>query len=616
MKKGQIKLLEKAEKEGFTEEQLAILQVNQTLDTLNYYYSLLRGGVSASVIDAIIKAGERCGKHSFGFQLIECGYSLEDILTYIKKSKSLPFNDRYFYEEIVTGKSKNETDVSLRLSYAETLIQIPELSNCRDTYITKAVEFAINSRISVKDFIKEFFPKKEDDWKVFGDGEYIDSQHSTLLSFWYNHIPHLSDLLLPDGNGLHYEQNEVAMENQLQPFVEAQKSLMSVTGEKHFITIKNCPMYYRRVDINKSAVNIYLASSSYTNIYNDEFHFQASGASMKLVIFHSGGYYYTGGYGNKLFPLSLKKLSSMWNDYGNLGKQVVTFILEHAMEKINAPVMKDILRTFEKDNFMLLPIRLIDCRDSYNYNHLLQKRWVTADKINWNRTDVNLAYLVIKSLPYLERECDRKRLLQTKDASLLNAVDSSFWKRRWNNKCIFTFLGCFIANGISDALEDGCLDDVEITAADYIIITAADYLIMTHEMHQKVKLGFRSWKKLKDAHDKISKEYENPLHRVHVPKDSKFNHLRELLPKSYEWIRTGSRLRTEGIEMGHCVNSYWEYINQDTCAIYSFTADEKRYTAEFRVGRNGEYTVRQIQSKYDRGCPASVRKLVQNLIKL
>ena len=195
-------------------------------------------------------------------------------------------------------------------------------------------------------------------------------------------------------------------------------------------------------------------------------------------------------------------------------------------------------------------------------------------------------------------------------------VDSSFWKRRWNNKCIFTFIGCFIANGISDAPEDGCLDDVEITAADYIKITATDYIIMTHEMHQKVKLGFRSWKKLKDAHDKISKEYENPLHRVHVPKYSKFNHLRELLPKSYEWIRTGSRLRTEGIEMGHCVNSYWDYINHDDCAIYSFAVDGKRYTAEFRVGKNGKYKIEQIQSKYDRGCPASVRKLVQNLIKL
>ena len=452
----------------------------------------------------------------------------------------------------------------------------------------------------MKDFIEEFFPEEKDDWKTFGDGEYR-VQHVALLSFYHNHIPHLSDLLLPNDNSLFYEQKEVALEDQMKLFMEAWKALNHVTGKEHFIKIKDCPMYYRSIDINKSAVNIYLASSSYTNIYNGEFHFDGPEVSMKLVIFHSGGYYYKG-FKDRLFPLSLKKLSSIWNDYGNLGKQVVTFILGHAMEKLNALVMKDILRTFEKDNFMLLPIRLIDCRDSYNYNHLLQKRWVAADKINWNRTDVNLAYLVIKSLPYLGRESDKKRLLQTKDTSLLDVVDSSFWKRRWNNICISTFLGCFIAGGISDVPEDGDLDNVRITANDYIK--------MAHEMHQKVKLGFRSWKKLKDAHDKISEKYENPLHRVHVPKNSKFNHLRELLPESYEWIRTGSRLRMEGIEMGHCVNSYWQYINQDTCAIYSFTAGEKRYTAEFRVGSNGKYTVRQIQSKYDRGCPASVRKQV------
>lgn len=317
MRKGQIKLLEKAEKEGFTEEQLAVLRGNQSLSILNYYYSLLKRGVPAQTMTTIIKAGEWY-EHSFGMQLLECGYSLEDILAYIEKSKSLPFNNEFFYEEIMTGKSKNETDVSLRLSYAETLIQIPELSNCRDAYITKAVEFAINSRISVKDFIKEFFPKEEDDWKTFGDGKYEDSQHTALLSFWRNHIPHLSDLLLPDDNSLFYEQKEVVLEDQMKPFMEAWKSLNHVTGKEHFIKIKDCPTYCRRVAINKSAVNIYLASSSYTNINNGELHFDVPEASMKLVIFHSGGYYYYTDYSNRLFPLSLKKLSSMWNDYGNL----------------------------------------------------------------------------------------------------------------------------------------------------------------------------------------------------------------------------------------------------------------------------------------------------------
>ena len=69
MRKGQIKLLEKAEKEGFTEEQLAVLRGNQVLYTLDYYYFLQKRGISASVINAIIKAGEWY-EHSFGMQLL------------------------------------------------------------------------------------------------------------------------------------------------------------------------------------------------------------------------------------------------------------------------------------------------------------------------------------------------------------------------------------------------------------------------------------------------------------------------------------------------------------------------------------------------------------------
>lgn len=135
---------------------------------------------------------------------------------------------------------------------------------------------------------------------------------------------------------------------------------------------------------------------------------------------------------------------------------------------------------------------------------------------------------------------------------------------------------------------------------------------MTHEMHKKIRIGFKSWNKVKDIHDKTTDIYKNTPHKIRVPKNSKFNHLRELLPDNYEWIRTGNRLRTEGIEMGHCVNSYWNYINKDECAIYSFSINEKRYTAEFRINKKGKYIINQIQSKYDRGCPVKVKEQVRN----
>jgi hypothetical protein len=69
LRKGQIKLLEKAEKEGFTGEQLDALRGNQMLHTLNYFKFLMKRGFPASAINAIIKAGEWY-EHSFGMQLL------------------------------------------------------------------------------------------------------------------------------------------------------------------------------------------------------------------------------------------------------------------------------------------------------------------------------------------------------------------------------------------------------------------------------------------------------------------------------------------------------------------------------------------------------------------
>ena len=71
---------------------------------------------------------------------------------------------------------------------------------------------------------------------------------------------------------------------------------------------------------------------------------------------------------------------------------------------------------FPLQSYMYL-IKDFFVRGYYKEQEVLYKV-AKSGKINWNRTDVNLAYLVIKSLPYLGRESDKKRLLQTKDTSL------------------------------------------------------------------------------------------------------------------------------------------------------------------------------------------------------
>lgn len=603
MTKGQLKLLEQARKNGFTEEQVAILSHNASLKTLKYYYDLLQRGFCPSTIETIIQAGSKFA-NSFGFLLLEKEFSQDDVLKLINRTNALPWEKRYIYQQIMINKPKTEKDIFLRINYAEMFINLPELQDVKVLFdcidcIIDAANFAIISNIPAKDFIDKFFPKTEESWTPF-------QLYDIFSEYMKQHVPYLLDLSLPDNNKREYEDKEISFASEMQAFIKAQIKLNNRTGQKHYITFSDVPMYYRKIKLNTKTINIRLKKSNTAKIdANGECDFSYISEAMEIVIFHNGGYYYIGA-NEKLYPLSLKKLSNIWNNYGKLGKQVVTFILHHAMEKLNAPVMKDILKTFEKDGFFLLPINFTECKNIHNYNRLLQKRWSSAENINWNRTDVNLAYLIIKSLPYLERDCDKNRLLQTKDSSLLKSVSPNCWKNKWNYEFVFLFLAEYILKDLKNVPEYS--KDSFFYSPQH---TICDYMRMTHEMHKKIKIGFKSWNKVKDIHNKTVDIYKNTPHKIRVPKNSKFNRLRELLPDNYEWIRTGNRLRTEGIEMGHCVNSYWNYINKDECAIYSFSVNEKRYTAEFRINRKGEYIINQIQSKYDRGCPAKVEEQVR-----
>lgn len=74
--------------------------------------------------------------------------------------------------------------------------------------------------------------------------------------------------------------------------------------------------------------------------------------------------------------------------------------------------------------------------------------------------------------------------------------------------------------------------------------------------------------------------------------------------------------------MGHCVNSYNDYINRDVCAIYSLVYDNKehplekpvRVTIEFRKRESGEYYIEQALTKYNRGCPSEIKEYINSFL--
>lgn len=125
-----------------------------------------------------------------------------------------------------------------------------------------------------------------------------------------------------------------------------------------------------------------------------------------------------------------------------------------------------------------------------------------------------------------------------------------------------------------------------------IPLRCAEYSIKKYLMETKFPGLWEICLALKNKEDNnLCLEYRSKhTPKIEIPKKSKFLELKKILPKEpFEWITTRRRIILEGEEMHHCVASYAERINRDTCAVYSFIYPEnqKRYTIEFHANAGG-----------------------------
>ena len=207
---------------------------------------MLQKGFYPSTIEIIIQAGSESA-NSFGFLLLEKEFSSDDILKLINRTNTLPWEKRYIYQQIMINKPKTETDIFLRINYAEIFINLPELQDVKIRFcidcIIDAANFAIINNIPAKDFIDEFFPKTEENWTPF-------QLYDIFSKYMKQHIPYLSDLSLSDNNERKYEDKEISFASEMQAFIKAQRKLNNRTGQKHYITFSDVPMYYRKINLN------------------------------------------------------------------------------------------------------------------------------------------------------------------------------------------------------------------------------------------------------------------------------------------------------------------------------------------------------------------------------
>lgn len=116
-----------------------------------------------------------------------------------------------------------------------------------------------------------------------------------------------------------------------------------------------------------------------------------------------------------------------------------------------------------------------------------------------------------------------------------------------------------------------------------------DYLIMSYKADKYFNLNINSIKSMINKHNETIPRYVSKTRtiKIKIPDNSPFKKLK--LPKEYEKITTGKRLKEESIIQANCVYSYADKINKGKCAIYSTIYQKHRYTIEIRRNKKGFY---------------------------
>ena len=298
----------------------------------------------------------------------------------------------------------------------------------------------------------------------------------------------------------------------------------------------------------------------------------------------------------KIFPLNIKQISQ-YSQENPLANQFFKLYFEHLSKDYY--IFKDLIRyqyaeMYGAKFFSLLPISVYELSQFHNPKDLFCQKYKTALSlpIPWNRLDLNISYLLIKSLLILDPN-DWQKLIQfaclIKDMEL---ILHNLRHARTQEYCFYLPIW-FYYNRFKDSVED--LND--------LWYEISDSFLMAHKLRETFSLQYRSIRRVVDEHDHLAYRIreKEAYGKVKIPKNSKFKKLEKLLPKeNFEWIKSGVRLRKEGEEQNNCVFSYADFINEDRCAIYSANIGKNRYTIEFHKNKESQYVIAQMKRSYNR----------------
>jgi hypothetical protein len=116
-----------------------------------------------------------------------------------------------------------------------------------------------------------------------------------------------------------------------------------------------------------------------------------------------------------------------------------------------------------------------------------------------------------------------------------------------------------------------------------------DYILLAKNLAEKLNLDISTARRLKEEHDKFDKKQR----ALKIPQIKTHEHYKNVLQSTdlidVELINDRERLAEESMIMNHCVYSYYDRINNGSCAIFSIKIknnSKNRWTLELRSSNN------------------------------
>ena len=596
MRKGQEKILEKAIKAGFSERKLEYLKrEDRPIDFYKEAYYFLGKYTDEELVDLSFfdRIYDFLNSFEYDISVSYCIYPNKPDITLLQQILSYA-TDIYTKKNMLLLASYQ----SLNMKEIIDLLSIyhgPKLNNLFQLYVSK------------------FTPNMKDNWPLFLqylrepelDSKFIENaialnipyEYAKQYNFLIDKMPEyayetrfswLSQICPLNDN----TSASFIFVNQKEEILEKAQEIFNLDKKFSHIVL-DVPSEYIKVNYRNLTLNITLANSKSTaftksnDVYLDNFY-----NNEKLVCFSNGMWYRETT--KKLIPLTLRYLFNLLKKYPFLSEKIIPLIMQQAYTNKHF-AWKDVFTIYQLDAYgkAIPPIHVSKFNKAVCLNDVFQEYYADGKLYDWNKKNISTGYLFLKAIKKIKKQ----------DINILR----NFTQHYHND---YEVLNCYDEEGL---IKTYFCKKIDIDNENDLILIK-DYIQMSIALKQKINLKFRSINKIKEAHNDLSILYaKKNVGKVEIPKDSKFNQLEKVLPKNFKRIKSSKAIKLEGDWMHHCVASYWEKVNRDTCAIFHLTYNNEEYTIEFGMER-GQYTIWQIQSRCDRGCPSYVREYVQNYI--